>query len=75
MHSFFWHSSLQFLFFAAIPIFVALFGTLFGPADKPRHWQSLAPRKARVVYGTTGASPRKAPAEHQIALLASELNK
>ena len=42
MHSFFWHSSLRFLFLAAIPIFVALFGTLFGPADKPRHWQSLA---------------------------------
>ena len=44
-------------------------------ADKPRRWQSLAPGNARVVYGATGASPRKAPAEHQIAWLASELNK
>ena len=50
-------------------------GLMLLAADKPRHWQSLAPRKARVVYGTTGASPRKAPAEHQIAWLASELNK
>ena len=46
-----------------------------GAADKPRCWQNLAPGNACVVYGATGASPRKAPAEHQIALLASELNK
>ena len=32
--------------------------------------------KAGVVYnGASGASPRNAPAEHQIALLASELNE
>ena len=32
--------------------------------------------KAGVVYnGASGASPRHAPAEHQIALLASELNE
>ena len=31
---------------------------------------------AGVVYnGASGASPRNAPAEHQIALLASELNE
>ena len=37
MHSFFCHSSLQLLFLIAIPIC----GTLFGTADKPRHWQGL----------------------------------
>ena len=60
MHSFFWYSSLLI--------------TDSSKAGSCRQTSMLA--EPGVVYnGASGASPRNAPAEHQIALLASELNE
>ncbi len=50
---------------------------LYDCPRKLRSCQRLAsplPIGKHLVYGATGASPRKAPARHQISLLSSGLN-